>query len=331
MSRQRVIFPLYGARHVPEQRSRWPHEEFRLGQWASGLECVLPSAADWHFLQPSEATDPEGMWDLQKHLPWPCIVAGEGYSLTSALAAAADAMRSLRLVKPGWFLDPALSEVIHDYGDGRLTRAMGAYRLLFHDEDAERSQPPADHCIQLAVGDFAVSSPLHTVFTLLQEHRADPAVSAEVALEAFGRSYGCQLAAAQRIMLLHLALEIMLGQPKGKDGAAALAQRLAAALALGGDPLANDTATWFFATVRPLRNDVAHGRRVDGEAHAATVRRLTGLARSVLVRYLQFSRQWAAGDSAECTKAFNEWLSHIAAHGISDDDRQICGASNWCD
>jgi hypothetical protein len=321
MSRERFVFPLYGACLATHETGQWPARPIRLGALAAGLDCVTPSFVDWRFLQPSEATDMTDVWEPDDHLPWPCIVASDGYSRESAQTAAEDAARALRLAKAGWFLDPALSEVIHDVGNGRLTRAMGAYRMLYHDEDAAHGRPPREHCLQLSTADFTVDSPLQSAFKLLRQHRGGPAVSAEMALEAFGRSYGCKLAVSQRIVLLSLAMEVALGPHRGISGQAPLAARLRAALTLAGMTEADETADWFAKEIRYLRNDVAHGRSVDEVAHEATVRRLTDLVRAVLLRYLVFSRDWIAGTDADCMFAFNTWLSHMASKGITDEDR----------
>lgn len=343
MSRERFVFPLYGSRcSVREadgqgstEAQQWPRRPHRLGALAPGLECMLPSMSDWHFLQPSEATDMSDVWDLDDHLPWICIVVGGGGMRRSAAAAAAeDVVRALRLYRAGWFLDPSLSETIHDNGGGRLTRAMGAYRMLYHDEDTQSSRPQPQDCLKLEVSDFADGSALHGIFAVLRQHRQAPAASAEMALEAFGRSYGCRLDVAQRVLLLSLAMEVLLGSRQAGREQAPLDKRLQAALALAGANDGGAIAHWFDTEARILRNAVAHGRKLNNQTHARAARQLSDLTRSVLMRYLVFSRHWSEGDpgistlagqAADCTPAFNCWLSRVASNGIGDEDKRWCG------
>lgn len=338
MNRLRYVFPLYGARCAlrdaglfQDGPDDWPARASRLGGIAQGVECILPSLSDWRFLQPSEATEMDDVWDLDDHLPWPGVVVtspalpGPGAGVDAAArsrhaaALAEDVVRALHLYKTGWFLNPALTESIEDDGRGQLRRAMGAYRMLYHDEDTHGSRPPPADCLALDAADFEPASPFHGMFTMLRDHRRAPVASAEMALDAFGRTFGVKLTPSHRLTLLFIAMETMFGRRDERREAGTFAQRLGTALALGGMQDGPASATWYEAESRALRNAVAHGRPLAGADADAATDRITDIVRRCLPAYVAFSCQWRRNDGAEgqadprdtsCTAMFNSWLAH---------------------
>jgi hypothetical protein len=345
---RRAVYPLYGVvtgereaqRTRQEHDNRWPAESLSLGSVSDNLTCYLPSSSDWHFLQPSEVTEQKGVWEPWEHLPWPSLVLVEDFfepgddssEADRALAngAAADAVRAFRLLKDGWFLDPVLSESIFDNGAGRLDRRMAAYRLTYHDEDAESYRPKGDECYRLAAEDFTdPASPdwrgfdggakggagtrVGATFELLQRHRRQPVESAEIALHAYSRSFGLLMPLAQQLMLLMLAFEAMLGRPRaGAQGG----ERLGFALALAGAGSGDDGVKWFEDELVPLRNDAAHGRGI-APGGKGTLQRFRSLMRALLFHYVVFSQRFAAmggeggdrsGRPADFTEAFGKCI-----------------------
>jgi hypothetical protein len=315
VSEERYVYPLYGATSRVlssgikgcAEAPAWPGCSFSYGSIAPGLECVIPSAKDWRFLQPSEATDPDDWWDPEEHLSCACLVISgplfEGAVLAQqedaasfADAAASDAVRALRLLKPGWFLDPALSESIRDNGRGSLQRRMGAYRMLFHDEDAASWLPgeeeryrleAADFAQERTSGDFGATAPtrLQGIFALLRRHREQPVAAVEIALDGFNRSYGRQLSAAQRLTLLAIAFEALVDPWPAAAEAAAARERVQSALAAAGSGDHAAVGDWLCTEVRAARNAVAHGRDPDITKNDLT--RLTDLLRALLVQTLE--------------------------------------------
>lgn len=365
----RSVYPLYGANTVARavgfqdwnQPQSWPAKSFTFGVFAEGIECVLPSIGDWRYLQPSEATDPEGVWDPAEHLPWPSIIITpklDGFDETYedntiANAAAADSVRALRLLRRGWFLDPALGECIHDDGKGRLRRRMGPYRLTYHDEDIQRPAPIEEY-YQIRSEDFVQPKPpssknshvigvfggaekpglttrLQRLFAVLQQHRCNSVASAEVALEAFNRCHGINLSAAQRTTMLTIAIETILGPWAGTGAIVPSSLRLEAALSLICSPTDSGIARWFDSDVRPLRNAAAHGRVIAGEEQKETIKRLMDVVRMLVLQYLVFSRRWLNAGVREdkvvpkesCTTAFNRSLSAVATNGATVEDARL--------
>lgn len=309
MSQARYAYPLYGiTSHVQSSGMKgcseapgWPaRNPYSFGTIASGVECAVPTVSDWHFLQPSEVNSPQDWWTPSDHLPVPCIFVTEpaaGAKMDSSVAAsmAADAVRALRLLKPGWFLDPALSEIIFDDGRGRLKRQMGAYRMLCHDEDAGRVLSEIQDRYWLDPGDFAQKksffrrdaiepTPLQQLFVRLRQHREKPAASLEIGLDAFNRSYGCQLSITQSLTVLCIGVEALLDPWPRASQAAEARRRIQSELNAAGVTDSSSSSDWLCSDVRAARNAIAHGR--EPEMLKNDLKRLTHLTRGLLVREL---------------------------------------------
>jgi hypothetical protein len=346
----RSVYPLYGAQSQARNgksssTSGWPANTLILGTIVEGIQCVLPSAADWHYLQPSEATDLTDVWDPDAHLPWPCLVLKFSPSTPADLGedtedwtaqndrVASDVVRALRLLRSGWFLDPALSECIHDDGKGHIQRRMGAYRLMYHDEDAMLSRPPVENWYDLDSVEFskfaeaqnkpakesrlarvkthlknifstegrlaetpAIHHPDHLsyIFDLMRKHRSNPVGSVEIALKAFGRAQGPRLNIAQRVTLLTIVLEAIFGTVGQSEILEPVSKRVETALRLVKSPAASTVADWFDKDLRVARNAVAHGRNLKDETITSP---LLDLARAALLQYVVFSIYWLEGNN----------------------------------
>lgn len=309
----RRIYPLYGATgEVLASKSQgcsvapgWPAESsYCYGSIAPGIACVVPSIGDWAYLQPTEINDPEDWWDPDEHLPVACIEITEQFAKGVELseldkmlfedAAAADAIRALRLNKAGWFLDPALSETIFVDGRGSLLRRMGAYRMLCHDEDAKRSMPGISECYWLEPIDFgqkarfwkhrAKPTQLQTIFSLVRKHRAAQSSSLEIALDAFNRSYGCQLRISQRLMLLSIATEALIDPWPSLAKIEECVKRVQSTLTDAGVDDSISVSNWICTTLREARNAVAHGR--EPELATNELNKLSNVLRSLLLNAL---------------------------------------------
>lgn len=352
MTPQRYVFPLYGsgsrvqdAFHAQGARRHahgWPGKSHIFGAIAPGIKCMLPSMSEWEFWQPSETNDEEGQWSLYQHLGPPCIVVTGVTDTMSAAAMGTDAVRALRLLKAGWFVDPALSEMIID-ARPLLQRRMGAYRLAFHDADvSERQRQPfqAYSCdsqdFQSAASNLSKllqsfssaprrAAPLQALYGLLVHHRANPVSSVEVAIEAFNRAYGMRLSPAHRIALFEILLDAIFGTTSPSPRGAHFRARAQAALSVGKHVDSVSDAAWLDEELRDLRNTVAHGRVLPSMDYAPILMRLFQIARTLLTLNLAFSFVWMqrepiAASSTQtigsCVTGFNQWLTHVVSDGI---------------
>jgi hypothetical protein len=227
------------------------------------------------------------------------------------LASARDAVLALRLAKAGWFLDPELAEVAFAVmADGRFQRRPGPYRQAF----LAGVDVPAAYCAtELRLADLTTlerRGPVTRVFDMLAAYRAAGGNgSADIASESFLRSFGYQLAGAQRAAALFTALDAMLGGMSARRiGRVALRpryfrRRVEAALNVVDDPSldAETEALWLDSQGggRGLRNAIAHGDAgaIGPDADPSALR-LQALVRALLPQYVAFAIRWAEGSAS---------------------------------
>jgi hypothetical protein len=119
-----------------------------------------------------------------------------------------DSVAVLRLYKPGWFLDPNLSETCFASG-GFFVRRPGPYRQEFQGSLGMTPYP-------VAIADLTVDrnqpGPVTQLWDQLMEWRERSGnASVEIALENFNLSYGFQLSPADRLANLFMAQDAILG------------------------------------------------------------------------------------------------------------------------
>jgi hypothetical protein len=161
----------------------------------------------------------------------------------------------------------------------------------------------------------------------LQRHRERPVSSAEIAVEAFNRSFGAVLSLEQQLTLLALAFEAMLGRWRAVDGRAT-SDRLETAMRLAKHESAPVVTEWFEAVVVPLRNDAAHGRAISGAEEKAAIQQVRSIVRCLVNQYLAFSQRWHSKIGAQpvgariaigCTEAFGQCLDRVRDNGLAED------------
>lgn len=318
-----TVYPLYGMRNVeglgsilepPAQAGGWPGQRFRYGSWETGIDLQFPSYAEWRYLQPSETQNQGDWFDIKFHLTVPpCLVVTMDYDEGDVDRPDDDelpfvekdvhrnglaALRSLRLLRPGWFCDPALTEHItqHSWENGRIVRHLGPYRYAFHDEDAFDGVQPPEPAFELSQRDFETGprseSRLRELQRMLLHQDEQPVAALEIAQQALTRCAGIGLNWAQRFLLLATGLNAALGDHPVK------ARALACAV------LGDGGGAWLFDHFRRIRNAAAHGRVLEVEEPAAVYAQATGSLRTVLVDQLRFAQAWGQDERQAGTRRF---------------------------
>jgi hypothetical protein len=312
-----LYFPLWGASFDSEH----------VGVIAPGVAFYVPYAEEWRTVQKTD------VWMAQWRAsggtgdgPAPpcCIVAAadlEGANSIYAaidslgpllLSAARDAVRTLRLYRSGWFLQPEQALYVY-YAPSlpvNVVRAPGPYRQAFVGGTFGIPMPPYSLSIADLTTDHEAAGPITTTSQLIANYNATGGNdSVEIAIESFNRSYGYQLRATSRAANLFTALDAMLGGMSARKigrlqvNSRGFARRVETALAsaanpaFDGEPCAD--AQWLNTSGRQLRNAVAHGngRAVESDA-AAAQERLQAIVRCVLRQYLHFAVPWLTDPEA---------------------------------
>jgi hypothetical protein len=224
-----------------------------------------------------------------------------------------DAVTALRLLKPGWFLQPELAETTFAVaGSGwQIERLPGVYRQAFVASDFHMTRE--GYSLNLnELTTMVMRGRATEIFELLQQYRASGGNGAvDIALENFDRSYGGMATTdTQRAANLFIALDAMLGGMSARRiDRTRLRQRffrrrVEAALAAADPNLSIDAARearWLDARdgARSLRNALAHGDAgaLDHDL-AEAVPRLEHIVRALLLQGLRFSLKWAAEPEA---------------------------------
>lgn len=223
-----------------------------------------------------------------------------------------DALLSLRLLKPGWFLDPEFSFQTFTC-EGNILRAVGPYRQLFLAGIPEGSPRGYD----IKIGELSTTvdktSPTLTLWNLLRKYRAENSrASIEIAVENFHRSYGFQLSGSQRAFFLFTALDALLGRLSAKEFGRVkfktrFRSRLEAALHIATKKFvvrnirADEEAGWLDTEGRVIRNDIAHGNsEVVAYEAGENYERLQNIVRMVLRQSIEFANKWAETQKDIC-------------------------------
>jgi len=217
---------------------------------------------------------------------------------------------ALRLLRPGWFLDPEFAEMCwaSAHQGWQLQRIPGPYRQVALGGTIDPPLPP----YSLAHADLGTAAGMERPLTRLHASLAattgrDDDASTDIATEGFNRSYAYQFTPAQRMAHLFLALDTMLGgmsetrpggvQMRARSGGFRV--RVKAALAAAGtEPIeCARRAAWLNGGEpgegRWLRNCIAHGDAI-GEQPMTSVLQLQDLVRAILRQYLYFAARWIA-------------------------------------
>ena len=311
------------------------------------VKLCRPTFPMWHLIQPSEAIRPNLQFDPSHHLPF-CLLeevklesgtkdelkAGMDRSVRSAILA-------FRLYRPGWFMDPVLSEIIYaakgelDLGHYTGERHMGAYRLAFYDEDVDSLRGRDLYEIEKSA--IARSQDAQTELSrignaIANRDRLGGQISIDVALSNFRASYGFMATAAQKGMMLFMALDALLGGMNAKEiGEYKLKvpfrDRLATALSVAGRSNGQSVAKWVDTQCRSIRNGIAHGRSLQVEQAAqAAVPDMQDVIRVLLRQILGFEQQWfrhrdavlqsiQAKPTLACIAVWNALLERVAQLG----------------
>jgi len=312
-------FPLFGATfdsdgvgfvggrvaaYIPE-RERWAVLEER----DVGMERALghlPSGT------PGHPYDPEGAIAAP---PPPCLVIGAeipndrraarriAEAIDPMEEEAADAILALRLLKPGWFLDPELSMRAFRYEPWlRSWRRAGAYRQAGLDGLVESTMPAYELRLDDLIREPDDEPEVTSLFGMVRAYREHGRGAAAIPIRNFSHSYGYTLTGTARASLLFIALDAMLGGMSSRQigryrPANSFVERLELALRTGPMSLprrAASTARWADTEGRTLRNAIAHGRPADvADLAEASHERLRAIVRHVLTLYIDFCLQLA--------------------------------------
>lgn len=229
-----------------------------------------------------------------------------------AIDQAQDAVVALRLLKPGWFLDPELSERIFSYGAVNQ-RSVGPYRQAFLGGISDAISPRYELKIEELVTQKGQVTIMTKMWQLIETYRGAKVQAADIAIANLNRSYGYQLMNTQRAAFLFTALDAMLGGMNVKRIGevkfhSRFRERVGAALSLATKNIQDlnikEEADWLDSTGRQIRNALAHGRPdTVGKEAGENYDRLQTIIRVLLRQYLEFNIRWALG-SAEIAQRF---------------------------
>lgn len=308
-------FPLWGASFDSEGA----------GLVGDDVMAMLPHLEEWRFIQKSDvwkermkheaAVNPEAGQQAWGPSPPLCLVTVAHLSEHESFADAAqrlissmhlnagDALLSMRLYKPGWCMDPDLTEWAL-VNQSNIIRTPGPYRQAFM-MGAPQDAPTG---YELGLNELSTPDqsrgPLYEVWQLIKTYRLQTNSAVDIAIENFTRSFGYQLAGVHRSAFLFTAIDAMLGGMSARRiGKMKLKrrfrQRVSAALEatgeqwIGVDATAETLATWLDRDGRSIRNAIAHGeaRTVNQDAEDNWML-LQAIVRILLRQFIDFSIRW---------------------------------------
>lgn len=308
-------FPLWGASFDSESA----------GLVGGRVMAMIPHLEEWRFIQQSDvwkermkheiAVNPEAGSQAWGPPPPLCLVTvahlAEHESFADAAQrfihsmhlAAEDALLSMRLYKPGWCMDPDLTEWAL-VNDSNIIRTPGPYRQAFMKGTPDDAQAEYQlHLNELTAADQS-PGPLTEIWHLVKAYRLHANSAADIAIENFTRSFGYQLAGVHRSAFLFTAIDAMLGGMSARRiGKMKLKrrfrQRVSAALEatgeqwIGVDATAETLTAWLDSDGRSIRNAIAHGeaRTVTQDAEDNWML-LQAIVRILLKQFIDFSIRW---------------------------------------
>lgn len=333
-------FPLWGASFDSEDS----------GIVGGQVIAMIPYLEEWRFIQKSDVwkermnhervINPELGDQAWGPSPPLCLVVVEQLDskedfaraasrlMLSMRTAAQDAILALRLYKPGWCIDPDLTEWAL-VKDSSIIRSPGPYRQAFMMGVPSGTPQGYELGIDELTGVDHVKGPVTTFYDQITTYRLHANSAADIAIENFTRSFGYQLAGVHRAAFLFTAIDAMLGGMSawrigGMKLKRRFRQRVTAALQaasgepwIGVDATAEERAIWLDTTGRAIRNAIAHGdaRKVAHEAENYWTL-LQTLVRILLRGFISFSIQWN-DKRATLTQRFNLDASATLVQGYN--------------
>lgn len=216
-------FPLWGATFDSKD----------LGVVGGSVGVMIPYADDWKRIFRSDAwkerfasvLEPlsDGLGPQIGPESPPCLMISSPMASDESFEEAVDRLKeqfveearhavlALRLFKPGWFIDPELTECSF-LQKPRIARLAGPFRQAFMERVPD--ELPSRYTIRIEELSLqkGVPSPTAGLWSLIEQyHHIAHHTTADIALENFNRSYGFQLRGTQRCALLFTALDAMLG------------------------------------------------------------------------------------------------------------------------
>ncbi len=309
-------FPLWGASFDSEDSGLVGGQDI----------AMIPYLEEWRFIQKSDVwkermkhervVNPEFSDQAWGPPPPLCLVVVEQLDSKEDFARAAsrlmltmrtaaqDALLALRLHKPGWCIDPDLTEWAL-VKESSIIRSPGPYRQAFMMGVPEGTPQGYVLGINELTGAGHVKGPVSTLYDQIVIYRLHANSAADIAIENFTRSFGYQLAGVHRVAFLFTVIDAMLGGMSARRiGDLKLKRRfrqpVTAALQapsdepwIGVDATAEELAMWLDTAGRSIRNAIAHGeaRKVAQEAENNWML-LQAIVRIVLRQFIRFSIKW---------------------------------------
>jgi hypothetical protein len=285
------------------------------------IACV-PFEDEWREIQNQEVVlsrETSGGAGTPYPEPPLCLVVMEpllfGEDLGAAMARvgskmlreARNAVLVLRLLRPGWFLDPTIAETCFAIAgeEWQLQRFPGPYRQAF--SIGAGTAPLLSY--RLNIDDLTTRSGIPgstaALWALLTEfRRISGNASVEIAIENFDRSFGLNLWPMDRLAFLFIAMDAILGgMSTMRIGKVLLRRksfrrRVASALIVSRMSVidGNTEAEWLDSPFggRGLRNAIAHGgQHTIGDGIEQVPERVQRVLRLLLRQYLSFAIRWA--------------------------------------
>ena len=250
-----------------------------------------------------------------------------------------DAVTVLRLLKPGWFMDPRFAEYTFMSSDYYIEREPGPYRQLMFRTLFEPTAASYSLSINELRRTLEEETPASRLWSLLQNYRQSGKNAAiEIALTNFNLSYSLHVSNSQKLGFLFTALDAIFGgmslhKKKGKlylrntlmkDF---FEDRLFHFMTLIEDPKAKEDIAWIKKHMRSLRNKIAHGSLGDNQKLAGKHHeRMLDLLRRIIPAYLKFCTFWnqfhdriqesleLAPEGQSLVEAFNKAISRSIAN-----------------
>ncbi len=297
-----------------------------VGLIGGAVSVMIPYKDEWRLLQRSEAwkerfthalesfaeedvqvVGPESPPCLVMVLP---LVSDESFSegvdrlREQMLEEARDAVLALRLFKPGWFIDPEMSECAF-VQKPNIVRLSGPYRQAFM--EAVPEELPSRFALRMEElsPQKGLPSQIASLWNLIEQYKhIAHHTTADIAIENFNQSYGFQLKGVQRCALLFTVLDTILGGFNVKRiGRLKLnsefRERVFAALeAVQGDWLGTDSTPveltqWLNTAGRRIHQAISSGEMASVAVEADGSWEYVQLIVRVLLRqYIEFSVRW---------------------------------------
>ncbi len=311
-----AYFPLWGAEFDNKDR----------GLIGGSASVMIPYKDEWKLVQKSD------VWEerfrtvvgdfIDKEMsgigpePQPCLVivsplvADESFLdgverlKEQVTEEARDAVLALRLLKPGWFIDPEMAECAF-VQKPRIVRVPGPFYQAFMESIPE--ELPTRY--KLKIDDLSTqkgaSSPIARLWNLVEQYNhIAHHTTGDIAIANFNKSYGFKLRGTQRAAMLFTACDALLGGMSAESiGRLKLKshfrERLYAALDavqgmwLGTDSSPVELAQWMDTFGRRIHRAVSYGMSNDVAVEAEGSWEYIQLIVRVLLRqYLEFSVKW---------------------------------------